>query len=65
MERLPSRAYLFASSDGCVGRRNILWSVFYPVDAYGSWTLVEHVPIERYLNGVVPYEIGASFLKQH
>jgi SpoIID/LytB domain protein len=30
------------------------------LDAYGSWTLVEHVPIERYLNGVVPYEIGAS-----
>ncbi len=29
-------------------------------DAYGSWTLVEHVPIERYLNGVVPYEIGAN-----
>ncbi len=29
-------------------------------DAYGSWTLVEHVPIERYLKGVVPYEIGAS-----
>ena len=29
-------------------------------DAYGTWTLVEHVPIERYLNGVVPYEIGAS-----
>ncbi len=30
------------------------------LDAYGSWTLVEHVPIERYLSGVVPYEIGAS-----
>ncbi len=29
-------------------------------DAYGSWTLVEHVPIERYLHGVVPHEIGAS-----
>ncbi len=29
-------------------------------DAYGSWTLVEHVPIERYLSGVVPYEIGAG-----
>ncbi|WP_269623860.1 SpoIID/LytB domain-containing protein [Prochlorococcus marinus] len=29
-------------------------------DAYGSWTLVEHVPIERYLTGVVPYEIGAN-----
>jgi len=30
------------------------------LNAYGSWTLVEHVPIERYLKGVVPYEIGAN-----
>ncbi|WP_196757500.1 SpoIID/LytB domain-containing protein [Prochlorococcus marinus] len=30
------------------------------VDAYGSWTLVEHVPLERYLEGVVPHEIGAG-----
>ena len=29
-------------------------------DAYGSWTLVEQVPVERYLNGVVPHEIGAK-----
>ncbi len=29
-------------------------------DSYGSWTLVEHVNIERYLNGVVPYEIGSK-----
>ena len=29
-------------------------------DAYGSWTLVEQVPLQRYLNGVVPYEIGSS-----
>jgi len=29
-------------------------------DAYGSWTLIEHVPMERYLNGVVPYEIGSN-----
>ncbi len=28
------------------------------LNAYGTWTLVEHVPIERYLQGVVPYEIG-------
>ena len=26
-------------------------------DAYGSWTLVEQVPVERYLEGVVPHEI--------
>ena len=29
-------------------------------DAYGSWTLVQEVPIEVYLNGVVPHEIGAG-----
>ena len=29
-------------------------------DAYGSWTLIEKVQLERYLHGVVPYEIGSS-----
>ena len=29
-------------------------------DAYESWTLVEQVPVERYLAGVVPHEIGAG-----
>ena len=29
-------------------------------DAYGSWTLVEQVPLESYLLGVVPHEIGAG-----
>ena len=29
-------------------------------DAYGTWTLVEQVPLEIYLQGVVPHEIGAS-----
>ncbi|MFQ6539485.1 MULTISPECIES: SpoIID/LytB domain-containing protein [Aphanothece] len=29
-------------------------------DAYGSWSLVEEVPLERYLQGVVPHEIGAG-----
>ena len=29
-------------------------------DAYGSWTLIEQVAVERYLEGVVPHEIGAS-----
>jgi SpoIID/LytB domain protein len=29
-------------------------------NAYGSYTLVNDVPLETYLRGVVPYEIGAS-----
>ena len=29
-------------------------------DAHGTWSLVEEVPLERYLEGVVPHEIGAG-----
>ncbi|WP_255009205.1 SpoIID/LytB domain-containing protein [Cyanobium sp. ATX 6F1] len=29
-------------------------------DAYGSWSLIEQVPLERYLLGVLPHEIGAE-----
>ena len=29
-------------------------------DAHGGWTLVEQVPVEHYLLGVVPHEIGAG-----
>jgi len=29
-------------------------------DAYGRWSLVEEVPLERYLEGVVPHEIGGG-----
>ena len=29
-------------------------------NAHGEFTLVNHVPLETYLRGVVPYEIGAS-----
>ncbi len=29
-------------------------------DAYGSWTFIEQVPLERYLQGVLPHEIGSS-----
>ncbi|MEB3331403.1 MAG: SpoIID/LytB domain-containing protein [Synechococcaceae cyanobacterium] len=29
-------------------------------DAHGGWTLLEQVPLERYLEGVLPHEIGAD-----
>jgi SpoIID/LytB domain protein len=29
-------------------------------DSQGTWSLVEEVPLERYLEGVVPHEIGAG-----
>lgn len=41
--------------DGLYGGPFLLQS-----DAYGSWSLVEQVPLERYLEGVVPHEIGAG-----
>lgn len=33
-------------------------------NAYGNFTLVNHVPLETYLRGVVPYEIGANAPQQ-
>lgn len=33
-------------------------------NAYGNYTLVNRVPIEQYLRGVVPHEIGASAPRQ-
>ncbi len=33
-------------------------------NAYGTYTLVNQVPIEQYLRGVVPHEIGASAPRQ-
>ncbi len=33
-------------------------------NAYGSWTLVEQVPIKRYLAGVLPHEIGSNSPKE-
>ncbi len=47
--------------DGLLWQKGLYMGPFsIQLDAYGSWTLIEHVPIERYLNGVVPYEIGAN-----
>ncbi len=47
--------------DGLVWKTGIYKGPFLLIaDAYGSWTLVEKVTLQQYLNGVVPHEIGAS-----
>jgi SpoIID/LytB domain protein len=40
------------------GRRLYAGSLRLQPNAYGTYTLVNHVPIETYLRGVVPHEIG-------
>lgn len=47
--------------DGLRWRGGVLRGPFrLQADAYGSWTLLEELPLERYLEGVVPHEIGAG-----
>ena len=47
--------------EGIIWKGGIYQGPFYlQHDAYGSWTFIEQVPIERYLQGVVPHEIGPS-----
>lgn len=52
---------LISAPDGMRWNRGVFRGPFrLQRDAYGSWTLVEQVAVERYLEGVVPHEIGAS-----
>lgn len=47
-------------NDGDHGRRVYGGDLKLQPNAYGTYTLVNHVPIETYLRGVVPNEIGDS-----
>ncbi len=49
------------SPDGLYWKQGLYLGPFWlKSDAYGTWTFIEQVPIERYLHGVVPYEIGPN-----
>ncbi len=49
------------ASDGLIWKGGVYKGTFrLQRDAYGSWTLIAQVPLEKYLEGVVPHEIGAS-----
>ena len=52
---------MLAAPNGLLWQGGVLRGPFrLQPDAYGSWTLLEQVPLERYLEGVVPHEIGAG-----
>ena len=52
---------MLEAPDGLLWKGGVLRGPFrLQPDAYGSWTLLEQVPLERYLEGVVPHEIGAG-----
>ena len=49
------------SPDGLLWKEGLYYGPFFlKPDAYGTWTFLEKVPIEEYLLGVLPHEIGAS-----
>ena len=52
---------LVEAPDGLLWKGGVMRGPFrLQPDAYGSWTFLEQVPLERYLEGVVPHEIGAG-----
>ena len=54
-------ALVLEAPDGLRWRGGVMRGPFrLQPDAYGSWTFLEQVPLERYLEGVVPHEIGAG-----
>ena len=60
-ELLLSGPIKIEAPDGLQLNNGVFWGPFWlKADSYGSWTLIEEVPLERYLLGVVPYEIGSG-----
>ncbi|HEY9645692.1 MAG TPA: SpoIID/LytB domain-containing protein [Chroococcidiopsis sp.] len=53
-----SRTFVTVDSDESPERRLYAGSLRLQPNAYGTYTLVNPVPIETYLRGVVPHEIG-------
>ncbi len=49
-----------AAQDGLIWNEGVYFGPFaLKPDAYGTWSFIENVALERYLEGVVPYEIGS------
>ncbi len=60
-ELLLSGPIQIEAPEGLLWKGGVYWGPFsLKPDAYGTWTFVEHVPLERYLQGVVPHEIGSG-----
>ena len=60
-DRLETGPLLLDAPDGLRWQGGVMRGPFrLQPDAYGTWTLLEQVPLERYLEGVVPHEIGAG-----
>ncbi len=60
-EIVLSGPLLIHAPDGLLWQGGVYLGPFWlQEDAYGSWTFVEEVPLERYLRGVVPHEIGPN-----
>ena len=56
-----SKKVFIRAPDGLIWRGGIYQGPFLlKPDAYGTWTFIEKIPIEKYLLGVLPHEIGAS-----
>jgi len=47
-------------NDGEHGRRTYAGTFTFQPNVYNTYTLVNHVPLETYLRGVVPHEIGVG-----
>ena len=65
--KVNSREYLLSGLIEISAPDGLLWEkglysgpfILQP-DAYGSWTFLEKVQLEKYLLGVLPHEIGSS-----
>ncbi len=65
--KLDSGSFLLAGDIQIIAPDGLIWKeglysgpFLLKPDAYGTWTLIEKVPIEKYLLGVLPHEMGRN-----
>ena len=59
-KKLEGPIYIYADKDIKINNINFGKKFFLAKDSYGTWTLIQKLKFDEYLEGVLPHEIGAN-----
>ena len=59
-QKLEGPIYIYSDKEIKINNKNFGKRFFLVKDAYGTWTLIQRIKFDDYLEGVLPYEIGSN-----
>jgi len=60
LKKLEGPIYIFADEGIKINGVNFGKKFYLIEDSYGTWTLIQKIKFDDYLEGVLPYEIGPN-----